>query len=187
MMPRRAPAALGAAAVAALPLLLVLLLLLLAAAALPRAAAWHQCSAQGVFGGLYGYQAVANLSDFRAGLIADIWPFATHPAKELSGWQRYDAFMPFLSCPPSMPLRRVGSAADGGKIICDVGRLAPPCVVYSLGSQGDYSFEREMLALTQCEVHTFDCERHATRVAHAGALLSVVWHCGGDEMLVCGP
>jgi hypothetical protein len=46
--------------------------------------------------------------------------------------------------PPSQPLRRVGSAADGGKIICDVSRLAPPCVIYSLGSMGDYSFEKEV-------------------------------------------
>jgi hypothetical protein len=52
----------------------------------------------------------------------------------------------------------VGSTADGGKLICDLGRLRPPCVIYSLGSQGDYSFERDMLRLTQCEVHTFDCE-----------------------------
>lgn len=48
----------------------VLLAVALAAAAWPRAgAAWHQCSAQAVYGGAYGYQALANLTEFRLGLL----------------------------------------------------------------------------------------------------------------------
>ncbi|KAI8477200.1 MAG: methyltransferase domain-containing protein [Monoraphidium minutum] len=138
---------------AALPLLALLL-----AAAVGRAAAmWHQCGAQAAHGGPYGNQAMANLSDFRMGLISSLWPYTIDVSRELTGWQRYDPFNPFISCPPHQPLRRVGSAADGGKIICDVSRLAPPCVIYSLGSRGDYTFEIDMLKLTQCEIHTFDC------------------------------
>jgi hypothetical protein len=51
---------------------------------------------------------------------------------------------PATASPPIQPLRRVGSAEDGGKIICDVSRLPTPCVIYSLGSRGDYSFEHEV-------------------------------------------
>jgi hypothetical protein len=42
-----------------------------AAAALPRPAAafWHQCNSQATYGGGYGYQALANLTDFRLNLL----------------------------------------------------------------------------------------------------------------------
>ncbi|GBG00334.1 hypothetical protein Rsub_13104 [Raphidocelis subcapitata] len=126
------------------------------APALARAG-WHQCGAQAAFSGPYGYHALANLSDFRSGLISAVWPFVTSPEKEASLWKRFDPFNPFIACPPEQPLRRVGSAADGGKMLCDLSRLQPPCVIYSLGSNGDYSFEREMLDLTKCDIHTFDC------------------------------
>ena len=32
-----------------------------------------------------------------------------------------------------------------------------PCVIYSMGSEGDFSFERAMLAGSECDVFTFDC------------------------------
>lgn len=38
---------------------------------------------------------------------------------------------------------------DGGKLLCDVSQLAPPCLIYSLGSNGDYSFEHDMLNVTK--------------------------------------
>lgn len=41
------------------------------------------------------------------------------------------------------------SAADGGKLLCDVSKLPTPCLIYSLGSNGDYSFERDMLNVTK--------------------------------------
>jgi hypothetical protein len=40
-------------------------------------------------------------------------------------------------------------AADGGKLLCDVSKLPTPCLIYSLGSNGDYSFERDMLNTTK--------------------------------------
>lgn len=64
--------------------------------------------------------------------------------------KRYDPFSPFNECPPGQPLRRYGNAADGGKQLCDVGRLHQPCLIVSLGSAGDYSFERDMLNATKC-------------------------------------
>jgi hypothetical protein len=54
-----------------------------------------------------------------------------------------------------------GDAADGGKHLCDLPALAAlrgePCVVYSLGSNGQFDFEESMVQHTPCEVHTFDC------------------------------
>jgi hypothetical protein len=41
------------------------------------------------------------------------------------------------------------ASADGGKLLCDISKLPKPCVIYSLGSNGDYSFELDMLKVTQ--------------------------------------
>ena len=30
-------------------------------------------------------------------------------------------------------------------------------MIYSMGSEGDFSFERSMLASTKCDIFTFDC------------------------------
>ncbi len=73
------------------------------------------------------------------------------------GFGRYDPFRPFLDCPPDRPLQRYGSNADGGKMFCDLGVLEAPCLLISLGSYNDYSFEQDLLAKTKCEIHSFDC------------------------------
>jgi len=49
------------------------------------------------------------------------------------------------------------SIEDGNKFLCEVERLTSPCVIYSLGSRNNYLFENEMLRVTPCEIHTFDC------------------------------
>jgi hypothetical protein len=41
---------------------------------------------------------------------------------------------------------------DGGKLLCSLSSLRPPCVVYSLGSRMDFTFEEDVLRLTQCKV-----------------------------------
>jgi hypothetical protein len=41
--------------------------------------------------------------------------------------------------------------------MCSMNSMQAPCVVYSLGSNGDVSFEKDVLSQTPCEVHTFDC------------------------------
>jgi hypothetical protein len=98
-----------------------------AAAVAPAVGAWHQCAAQSAFGGAYGFQAIANLSDFRTGLIrcagrpgrrvageslqrrpeqlqpppiptrSAIWPYVVDASKEAEGWKRFDAFNPFIA------------------------------------------------------------------------------------------
>lgn len=64
--------------------------------------------------------------------------------------------------------RRIGNMGDGGKWICDLFRLKdhPHCLIYSVGSNGDFSFEIHLKkAMPRCEIHTFDtfffnCPKH---------------------------
>ena len=66
-------------------------------------------------------------------------------------------------------LKRYGDRGDtdGGKWLCnlDALRAAPGCIIYSLGSNGDFSFEIEMLVETSCEIYTFDCTVSDARLA----------------------
>lgn len=48
--------------------------------------------------------------------------------------------------------------------LCNLGALTHGCTIYSLGSNGDFSFERAMVKATPCEVHTFDCTVDRARV-----------------------
>ena len=57
--------------------------------------------------------------------------------------------------------RRLGNSGDGGKWICDIHRfeqiINTTKLVYSFGSNGDFSFERAIkLELPKAEIHTFD-------------------------------
>lgn len=60
--------------------------------------------------------------------------------------------------------QRIGMMGDGGKWVCDPSTIArragsgDPCLVYSVGSNGDFSFEEAVLSQisSSCEVHTFD-------------------------------
>lgn len=55
--------------------------------------------------------------------------------------------------------RRVGNMGDGGKWICDIFRLKDhfDCLVYSVGSNGDFSFEVDLKQIMpNCEIHVFD-------------------------------
>jgi len=59
--------------------------------------------------------------------------------------------------------RRIGSPGEGGKWVCDPYRLKsyPNCLVYSAGSNGEFSFEIEMKnSMPHCEIHTFDTDFH---------------------------
>ncbi|CAF0899289.1 unnamed protein product [Rotaria sp. Silwood1] len=57
--------------------------------------------------------------------------------------------------------RRLGNIGDGGKWLCDIHRFGPMntthILVYSLGSNGDFSFESSIKELfLNAEIHTFD-------------------------------
>jgi len=65
----------------------------------------------------------------------------------------WNIFEPTWNCPW---LERFGGLGDGGKFVCGLRFLKPPCVIYSFGSAGDNSFERDVLQFSKCEVFTFD-------------------------------
>mmetsp|Transcript_50219 Transcript_50219/g.152137 ORF Transcript_50219/g.152137 Transcript_50219/m.152137 type:complete len:308 (+) Transcript_50219:1-924(+) len=77
-------------------------------------------------------------------------------------WQVH--YEPSFSCAFE---RRVGPIGDGGKWLCDPHRIATdgargpaPCLVYSVGSNGDYGFEQGIHSALplDCEVHTIDVQ-----------------------------
>lgn len=67
--------------------------------------------------------------------------------------------------------QRVGRKGDGGKWVCDPHRIelkgGGDCLVYSVGSSGDASFEAAILddISSECEIHVFDFGDFAQTVA----------------------
>ena len=88
--------------------------------------------------------------------------WAADALSEKTEFPRYWKILPVTVTCPGV-LRRIGGRAsngDGGKWLCNTGVLKdiPDCMIYSLGSDGDFSFEEEMLRVApNCAVHTFDC------------------------------
>lgn len=69
----------------------------------------------------------------------------------------WDFFIPAFSCP--FPVTRTGQLGDGGKFVCGLDRVIkrPNCLIYSLGVEGDSSFEAEILRRSStCQIHGFD-------------------------------
>lgn len=72
--------------------------------------------------------------------------------------------------------RRIGKRGDGGKWICDPHRITKQqqgdksCLVYSIGSNNDFSFEKSVQQDigAHCEIHTFDFGNYAAGAAKAG-------------------
>ncbi|KAA8499542.1 hypothetical protein FVE85_7127 [Porphyridium purpureum] len=87
-------------------------------------------------------------------------PYAYGFQQGVNWYQMY--WEPELSCVKE----RVGVFGDGGKYVCHTDSLEPekPCLVYSAGSNNDFSFEDDMHTIwPHCEIHTFDPtlkERH---------------------------
>ena len=70
----------------------------------------------------------------------------------------FDNVDPMFTCPHA---QRIGGRGDGPKWVCDPHRLrkVPDCLVYSVGSAGNYMFEDGLVDLMgdrHCEVHVFD-------------------------------
>jgi hypothetical protein len=70
--------------------------------------------------------------------------------------------------------RRIGKLGDGGKWVCDPYRLddPQPCLVYSVGSNGDVSFEDAVKKEigSHCEIHVFDMKDYSEAVHSVGAI-----------------
>lgn len=76
--------------------------------------------------------------------------------------ENYD---PEFSCENELKL---GKIADGGKWVCDPHRILAKkdeseCLVYSVGSRGDFTFEEDVLkhVSNKCDIHTFDRDAYA--------------------------
>lgn len=99
--------------------------------------------------------------DYLTGLHADGSAYAsTH-----HGHSFFEMFKTTYSCPEMR--RYPPGTQDGGKYACNMDALTKPCVIYSIGSEGNYLFEEEMLPFG-CEIHTFDCFGDYGRNAPAG-------------------
>ena len=76
-------------------------------------------------------------------------------------WAKFDVAPPLQDCKPlaRYPQQFADPLQwdDGGKLLCNVPALKPGCVIYSLGSAGDFRFETSMHASSPCEIFTFDC------------------------------
>jgi len=72
----------------------------------------------------------------------------------------YDYFEPEWNCEDEVRLgSTIVSSGDGPKFVCGLGVLASTesCIVYSIGSNYDFSFEYAVNNFApQCEIHTFD-------------------------------
>ena len=72
----------------------------------------------------------------------------------------YDAFEPVINCESEVRLgKRPHSVGDGPKFVCglDTLKYMKACVIYSIGSNWDFSFELAVLAAgPHCIIHTFD-------------------------------
>ena len=54
-------------------------------------------------------------------------------------------------------VQRLGDDGDGGKFICTSIIQPNKCILYSIGSRKDFSFEIDVVKKLGCTVHTFDC------------------------------
>ena len=72
-------------------------------------------------------------------------------------------------------MSRLGADGDGGKLVCDaqaIVRAGRRCLVVSIGSNGEASFERDVHRLNpDCEIHTYD---HTLNPSKRSALLLAV-------------
>ncbi len=84
--------------------------------------------------------------------------------------------------------RRIGKPADGGKWICDPHRITQKvkeggeCLVYSIGSNNDFSFEESVHKdiSPECEIHTFDFTDYSEGAKATGG--KIIFHQQGIGM-----
>ena len=107
---------------------------------------------------MYKHQAEAVCSNLSKTREACVNATLVRRPPEPVGHKMYDLFQPYIKCPSgNKMMNRVGDTGDGGKWLCDELLQKDECVVFSLGSNGQYDFERALLKQTKCKIYTFDC------------------------------
>ena len=80
---------------------------------------------------------------------------------------------------------RIGYLGEGGKWVCGMKMLSkiPHCVAYSMGSNGQLDFEKDLLAVTNknCEVHSFDFGDFSKSFVGTGIQFHKVFISGKDD------
>ena len=110
---------------------------------------------------------------------------AAHPSKN----SEFGAFVLSLyadkaseHATPCTDIQRVGGRGDGGKRICIDDLRPSDCIVYSLGSRLDFSFETNIARRFGCQVHTFDCTVGTPSASKIPASVSFYpWCVGGTD------
>ena len=81
-------------------------------------------------------------------------------------------------------IKRIGNSGDGGKFVCMDTMHQNECVVYSMGSRLDFTFELDIIRKLKCKVYTFDCtvgDNYASKIP--SGIFFYPW-CVGDNDLV---
>jgi Methyltransferase domain len=93
-----------------------------------------------------------------------------------TGRTAYDVFEPTYTC--QSEYRRGQLFGDGGKFVCGNPSYfrSRKCLVYSVGSNGDVSFESDAVKAFGCEVHTFDPTGNTTHFEAAVLASGATFH-----------
>ena len=104
-----------------------------------------------------------------------------------AGHQRFDLLGPVG--PPCLELQAFGAKESRGtirdteaKMACGLEGSSSSCVVVSLGSNGQWTFEEDIFARTACRVEVFDCTVDPQKVTvpmHLRARVRLHYHCIG--------
>ena len=94
---------------------------------------------------------------------------------EPASFHRFDLFNPIIDCPTGK-LLRIGASGEGGKWLClEELQRHSECIVYSVGSFGNFDFEEAILRETNCSVHTFDCNSEAHTIIGGRHEFHPIW------------
>ena len=104
-----------------------------------------------------------------------------------AGHQRFDLLGPVG--PPCLELQAFGAKESRGtirdteaKMACGLEGSSSSCVVVSLGSNGQWTFEEDIFARTGCRVEVFDCTVDPQKVTvpmHLRGRVRLHYHCIG--------
>lgn len=90
----------------------------------------------------------------------------------------WDYFLPAYNCPLKEKIGIDRQLGDNGKWLCGVRSLLQKdnCVVYSFGSNGETTFEQDLLRKTKCDVHVFDPTLSAEVQQQVSSIRGVTLH-----------